>query len=59
MTSRARYEAQLARMREILRNGPPLDAEELAEFESAKAKVRAEDERRRQPEPQLDLEQAA
>lgn len=57
--TRARYEAQMARMREVLRHGPPLDAEELAEFESAKARVRAEDERRRQPEPQLDLGEAA
>jgi len=57
--TRARYEAQLARMREVLRHGPPMDADEIAEFESAKARVRAEDERRRQPEPQLDLEEAA
>lgn len=57
--TRARYEAQMARMREVLRHGPPLDAAELAEFESAKARVRAEDERRRQPEPQLQLPEAA
>ncbi len=57
--TRANAESQFARMREIARHGPPLDADERAEFESAKARVRAEDERRRQPEPQLELGEAA
>jgi hypothetical protein len=37
----------------------PLSREELAEKASAIAKVRAEDERRREPSPQLDLDAAA
>lgn len=57
--TRANAEAQFARMREIARHGPPLDADERAEFESAKARVRADDERKRQPVPQLQLDEAA
>jgi len=42
-------------------HGPraPMTPEEVAAFESAKARVQAEDERRRAPQPQLDLDAAA
>lgn len=40
----------------IARSGP-LTADELAAYESQKARVRAEDERKREPSPQLELGQ--
>lgn len=56
--TRASAETQMARMREVLRHGPPLDAEELAEFESQRAREMAKAEARRQPVPQLQLPEA-
>lgn len=57
MPSRAQIEARLQRDREALRRGA-LDAQEVAEFESSKAKEMAGAERRRNPQPQLELPEA-
>jgi hypothetical protein len=50
---------RFAQCKATAEHGDPLTPEELAEKASAIAKVRAEDERRRQPSPQLDLDAAA
>jgi hypothetical protein len=49
----------LAHCRATAERSEPLTDDEKAAFESAKAKVAAEDDRRRQPSPQLDLDAAA
>jgi hypothetical protein len=41
----------------VIASSPPMSADELAAYESQKARVRAEDERRREPSPQLELGQ--
>ena len=50
---------RFAECKALAEHAEPLTADELAAFASAKAKVRAEDERRRAPSPQLDLDAAA
>lgn len=48
-----------ARCAELSRHNPGLAPGELPVFQSQLAAVRAEDERRRQPSPQLELGEAA
>jgi len=57
--TRANVEAQFARMRELASRSEPLSPEEKAEYDSQRAREMAKAEARRQPSPQLDLEQAA
>lgn len=57
--TRASAEAMFARMREIARHGPPMDAEERAEYDSQRAREMARAEARRKPQPQLELPEAA
>lgn len=54
MPTRAQIEERMRRDREALRRGG-LDPHELAEFESSKAREMAGAERRRKPQPQLEL----
>lgn len=49
--------ARYAQCLEVIRCAPPLSRDERAFYESEKARVRAEDERRREPTPQLELGQ--
>jgi hypothetical protein len=50
---------RFAQCKAIAEHSEPLSDDERAAKESAIAKVRAEDERRRMPSPQLDLDAAA
>lgn len=50
---------RFAQCKAVAEHGEPLTPDEIAEKASAIARVRAEDERRRQPSPQLDLDAAA
>lgn len=58
MTLRAQREAILQREREALRRGP-MSREERIEFDCQRAWEMHQAERRRQPEPQLELPEAA
>ena len=51
--------AGLERARFALKHAGPLTPAEVAEFEAQKARVRHQDEARRQPSPQLELPEAA
>lgn len=46
---------RFAECKALAEHSEPLTLDERAAFDSAKAKVRAEDERRRAPSPQLEL----
>jgi len=49
----------IAECLELIRHSPPMTPDERRTFACQVAAVRAEDERRRQPSPQLELGEAA
>lgn len=56
-TGRADAAFRFAECAAVIARSGPLTADELAAYESQKARVRAEDERKREPSPQLELGQ--
>lgn len=56
-TGRVDVASRFAECAAVIARSGPLTADELAAYESQKARVRAEDERRREPSPQLELGQ--
>ena len=57
--SRAEWESRMGRLRETCMRSEPLSPDEKSEYDAQRAREMAKAEARRNPQPQLDLEQAA